>query len=110
MADKNTKKAKTVEKMPPTLLVGLGGTGCDIVGRVYKLANDEQKKYLEFVFLDTDANELRERKFEAPFAHTVQTSRKITVGQALRNDPEAFNNTFPINPQLMNKPLTEGRC
>ena len=108
MADKNTKKAKTVEKMPPTLLVGLGGTGCDIVGRVYKLANDEQKKYLEFVFLDTDANELRERKFEAPFAHTVQTSRKITVGQALRNDPEAFNNTFPINPQLMNKPLTEG--
>ncbi len=108
MAEKNVKKTKTVGKMPPTLLVGLGGTGCDIVGRVYKLANDEQKKYIQFAFLDTDANELRERKHEAPFAHTVQTSRKITVGQALRNDPEAYNNTFPINPQLMNKPLTEG--
>ncbi len=106
----NTKKAakKSVGKMPPTLLVGLGGTGCDIVGRVYKLANEEQRKYIQFVFLDTDANELRERKAEAPFAHTVQTSRKITVGQALRNDPEAYEHTFPINPQLMNKPLTEG--
>ena len=59
MAEKNVKKTKTVGKMPPTLLVGLGGTGCDIVGRVYKLANDEQKKYLQFAFLDTDANELR---------------------------------------------------
>ncbi len=102
------KIRKTVGKMPPTLLVGLGGTGSEIVGKVYDLANDEQKKFLQFVFLDTDANELRERKFMAPEAHTVQTSRKITVGQALRDDPEAFNNTFPINPQLMNKPLTEG--
>lgn len=102
------KVKKTVGKMPPTLLVGLGGTGSEIVGRVYELANDEQKKFLQFVFMDTDANELRERKFEATEAHTVQTSRRITVGQALKDDPEAFENTFPVNPQLMNKPLTEG--
>ena len=99
---------KVVTTMPPTLLVGLGGTGCEIVGRVYDLASAEQQKSIQFVFLDTDANELRERKLKAPHAHTVQTSRKITVGQALRDDPEAYNNTFPINPQLMNKPLTEG--
>ncbi|MBQ8682971.1 MAG: hypothetical protein IJ518_00460 [Clostridia bacterium] len=100
--------SKTVKAMPPTLLVGLGGTGCEIVGRVYDLASKEQQKSIQFAFLDTDANELRERKLKAPHAHTVQTSRKITVGQALRDDPEAYNNTFPINPQLMNKPLTEG--
>lgn len=105
----NTKKVeKTVTAMPPTLLVGLGGTGCEIVGRVYALASEQQQKSIQFAFLDTDANELRERKLKAPQAHTVQTSRRITVGQALRDDPEAFLNTFPINPQLMNKPLTEG--
>lgn len=108
MSEKAKGSNKTVTVMPPTLLVGLGGTGCEIVGRVYDLASKEQQKSIQFAFLDTDANELRERKLKAPHAHTVQTSQKITVGQALRNDPEAFNNTFPVNPQLMNKPLTEG--
>lgn len=108
MSSQEKRNPKTVTAMPPTLLVGLGGTGSAIVGRVYELASKEQQKSIQFAFLDTDANELRERKMKAPHAHTVQTSRKITVGQALRNDPEAFNHTFPVNPQLMNKPLTEG--
>lgn len=108
MSTKKKASNKTVTTMPPTLLVGLGGTGCEIVGRVYDLASESQQKSIQFAFLDTDANELRERKLKAPQAHTVQTSRRITVGQALRDDPEAYDHTFPINPQLMNKPLTEG--
>ena len=99
---------KRKAKLPPTLIVGLGGTGCEIISRVDKLANEEQRKFIRFVFFDTDANELRQRKEEAPYIYTVQTSRKLTVGQALRNDVEARDNTFPKNQQLFNKPLTEG--
>lgn len=101
-------KQKGKSKLPLTLIVGLGGTGCDIISRVDKLASPEQKEFIRFVFFDTDANELRARKEEAPHVFTVQTSRRMTVGQALRNDPEALNHSFPISPQLLNKPLTEG--
>ncbi len=95
-------------KLPPTLIIGLGGTGCEIVSRVDKLSNSEQRKYMRFVYFDTDANELRIRQQESPYIFTVQTSRRLTVGQALRNDTEACENSFPINLQLLNKPLTEG--
>lgn len=95
-------------KLPPTLIIGLGGTGCDIVSRVDKLSNDEQRKYMRFVFFDTDANELRIRKEEAPHVFTVQTSRRMTVGQALRTDREAREKSFPTSNLLLKKPLTEG--
>lgn len=95
-------------KLPPTLIIGLGGTGCDIVSRVDKLSNDEQREFMRFVFFDTDANELRVRKEEAPHVFTVQTSRRMTVGQALRTDREARENSFPTSHQLLKKPLTEG--
>lgn len=95
-------------KLPPTLIIGLGGTGCDIVSRVDKLSNSEQREYIRFVYFDTDANELRIRKEEAPYIFTVQTSRRMTVGQALRTDREARENSFPTSHQLLKKPLTEG--
>lgn len=101
------KKIKKV-KLAPTLIIGMGGTGCDIVSRVDKLTNEEQRKSIRYVFFDTDANELRVRKEESKYAFTVQTSREMTVGQALRNDREAKDASFPINKQLLNKPLTEG--
>ncbi len=100
------KRIKT--KLPPTLIIGLGGTGCEIVSRVDKLSNDEQREYVRFVYIDTDANELRIRKEEAPYIFTVQTSRRMTVGQALRTDREAREYSFPTSYQLLKKPLTEG--
>jgi len=95
-------------KLPPTLIIGLGGTGCDIVSRVDKLSNKEQRQYIRFVYFDTDANELRIRKEESPHVFTVQTSQRMTVGQALRTDREARENSFPTSYQLLKKPLTEG--
>lgn len=103
MAEKTIKT-----KLPPTLIIGLGGTGCEIVSRVDKLANSEQREFIRFVYFDTDANELRIRKEEAPYIFTVQTSRRMTVGQALRTDREARENSFPTSQQLLKKPLTEG--
>ncbi len=95
-------------KFPPTLIIGLGGTGCDIVNRVDKLANSEQKENIRFVYFDTDANELRIRKEESPHVFTIQTSRRMNVGQALRSDREAREKSFPTSNQLLKKSLTEG--
>lgn len=104
MANNSVKRVK----LPPTLIIGLGGTGCDIVSRVDKLANDAQREFIRCVYFDTDANELRVRKEEAPHTFTVQTSKPMTVGQALRSDREARENSFPASSQLLKKPLTEG--
>ena len=104
MANNSVKRVK----LPPTLIIGLGGTGCDIVSRVDKLANEAQREFIRCVYFDTDANELRIRKEEAPHTFTVQTSKAMTVGQALRTDREARDNSFPASSQLLKKPLTEG--
>lgn len=101
-------KKATKAKLAPTLIIGLGGTGCHIVSMVDQLTNEEQRKFVRFVHFDTDANELRIRREETPYIKTVQTSSRLTVGQALRNDREARENSFPSNLQLLNKPLTEG--
>lgn len=95
-------------KLPPTLIIGLGGKGCSIVKKVHDMTNEAQRKFIRFVFFDTDANELRQCRENAPDAFTIQTSRNMTAGQALRIDPEARLNTFPINQQVLNKPMTEG--
>ena len=102
-----SKKANKA-KLAPTLIIGLGGTGCEIASRVDRLTNEEQRKFVRFVHFDTDANELRMRREETPYIKVVQTSSRLTVGQALRNDREARENSFPSNLQLLNKPLTEG--
>ncbi len=102
------EKQELKAKLPLTLIVGLGGTGCDIIRRVSELANDAQKEFIRFVAFDTDANELRELRHAVNGLFTVQTSKRMTVGQALDTNDEARENWFPVNPQLYNKPLTEG--
>ncbi len=102
-----SKKANKT-RLPSTLILGLGGTGCKIVSKVEQLATPEQRKYIRFVHLDTDANELRAIKMKSPGSFIIQTSTRITVGQALRSDVEAREKSFPLNRQLLNKPLTEG--
>ena len=44
----------------PTLLIGLGGTGCKIIERVSRMVTDEQRANIAFAAFDTDINELRE--------------------------------------------------
>ena len=102
------EKQELKAKLPLTLIVGLGGTGCDIIRRVSELANDAQKEFIRFVAFDTDANELRELRHAVNGLFKVQTSKRMTVGQALDTNDEARENWFPVNPQLYNKPLTEG--
>ena len=42
----------------PTLFIGVGGTGCDIVKRVAEMCRPEEKENVNFACLDTNVNDL----------------------------------------------------
>ena len=93
--------------LAPTLLIGLGGKGSDIVCRVSKLVSETQRKSIGFCVFDTDINELREIREANPHIYTVQTSTSLTVGEYLNLDQHARDNWFPVNPILSSKTLTD---
>lgn len=92
----------------PTLLVGLGGTGSDIVQKVYHRATPAQRRNIAFVIIDTDVNELRVIEEKTPQIRTIQTSARLTVGEYLECDHYSRDNWFPVNRILNGKALTEG--
>lgn len=92
----------------PTLLVGLGGTGSDIVQKVFERATPRQRENIGFVIFDTDVNELRVIEEKTPQIRTVQTSTRLTVGEYLDVDTYSRDNWFPVNRILNGKALTEG--
>lgn len=92
----------------PTLLIGLGGKGCDIVERVSKMVTAEQRNNIAFAAFDTDINELRGIQERNPFIKIIQTSTKQTVGEYLNKDTHARDTWFPVNAILNGKALSEG--
>lgn len=92
----------------PTLLIGLGGTGCKIIERVSKMVTNEQRNNIAFAVFDTDINDLRGIQDRNPFIKTIQTSTKQTVGEYLNKDTHARDTWFPVNAILNGKTLTEG--
>ncbi|MEI7579938.1 MAG: tubulin-like doman-containing protein [bacterium] len=94
--------------LAPTLLVGLGGKGSEIVTKVAELATEEQRKNISFVVFDTDVNELRQIREDHPDVKVIQTSTKLSVGEYLNIDRHARDVWFPVNKILSRKTLTEG--
>lgn len=92
----------------PTLLIGLGGTGCKIVERVSKMVTDDQRNNIAFAVFDTDINDLRGIQERNPYIKIIQTSTKQTVGEYLNKDTHARDTWFPVNAILNGKTLTEG--
>ena len=92
----------------PTLLIGLGGKGSDIVLRVAEMVTDDQRKNISFAVFDTDINELRDIQDKCPYIHTIQTSTKQTVGEYLSKDVHSREDWFPVNAIINTKTLTEG--
>ena len=92
----------------PTLLVGLGGTGCKVIAKVSALITEEQREKIALAAFDTDINELRAIQRENPFIKIVQTSTKQTVGEYLKHDQHARDTWFPVNAILNGKALSEG--
>ena len=95
--------------LAPTLIVGLGGVGSKITAKLSAMITDEkQKERINFVVFDTDVNELGRIKKDYPFISTVQTSTNMTVGDYLHLDEFTRDNSFPVNPNLYRKTLSEG--
>jgi hypothetical protein len=93
----------------PTLIVGLGGIGSQITEKLSEMVTDDKlRERINFVVFDTDANELDKIKRKNPFIRTVQTSTNMTVGDYLHLDEYTRDNSFPINPNLYRKTLSEG--
>lgn len=92
----------------PTLLVGLGGTGCKIIAAVSELVTEEQLKRIEFVAIDTDINELRDISKKHSFIRPIQISSRLTVGEYLEINKRARDSWFPVNKMLNSKVLSEG--
>ena len=102
------------QTMAPTLIVGLGGIGSDIVARLAARVTDPEKKSrVNFVVFDTDANDLRKimiksREGKGEKISIIQTSTNLTVGDYLSYDKITRDETFPNHPILFRKTLTEG--
>ena len=92
----------------PTLLVGLGGKGSQIVQKVFERATPKQRENISFVVFDTDVNELRMISENTPQIRTIQTSTRLTVGEYLEIDKDSRDTWFPVNRILNGKALTEG--
>lgn len=93
----------------PTIIIGLGGIGSEICCRVSKLVKeDEKRKRIRFVCIDTDVNDLNRRRDEDPRVITIQTSVPYKIGDYLRTNPIAKEEWFPIHNILMGKTPTEG--
>lgn len=93
----------------PTIIVGVGGRGSDICCRVSKLVgNSEQRKRLRFVCIDTDINDLNNRKKEDSRIRTIQISAPYMVCNYLSTNTRAQNQWFPTHNILMGKTPTEG--
>lgn len=92
----------------PTLIVGLGGIGGNVVQRLSDRIKKEGVTDVELVVMDTDVNDLRRVNEDYPGVYTVQTSPKGTVGKALDHNRYALEKWFPINDGLTGKPFSEG--
>ncbi len=89
----------------PTLLLGIGGIGGEIVKGVYDAMLDVDKTYVEMIVMDTNVSDLR--KFENSGIEYIQTSENQTVQDYLAAHPE-FIEWFPTNPLINDKNLTQG--
>ena len=89
----------------PTLLIGVGGIGGQIVHQVYNTMSEYDRTYVEMVVMDTNINDLD--KFIGTGIHYIQTSENKTVQGYLAANGE-YADWFPVNPLINAKNLSQG--
>lgn len=93
------------EVRSPTLLIGIGGIGGQIVKGVYDAMSEYDRTYVEMIVMDTNVSDLE--KFVGTGIHFIQTSENQTV-QAYLTANEEYTEWFPTNPLINAKNLTQG--
>ena len=106
MATKELLKANVVEA--PTLFVGVGGTGSDIVRLVAEMCKPGETENISFVCMDTNVNDLSAAENSEAKIYSIQTSTTQTVGDYLDYDEDALRNWFPKNAVMYDKTVSEG--
>lgn len=89
----------------PTLLIGIGGIGGQIIREVEKSLRDYDKQFVQMICLDTNTNDLE--KSDSQNIPRIQTSENQTVKDYLEQHPE-YKEWFPTNPLINSKNLTQG--
>ncbi len=92
----------------PTLFIGVGGTGCNIIQRVAEMCRPGETDNISFVCLDTNVNDLSSVLKSKVKIYHVQTSNTQTVGDYLAYDDDALKNWFPKNAVIYDKTVSEG--
>ena len=105
MAKENVKNNQ-VEA--PTLFIGVGGTGCDIIKRVAEMCRPGETENISFVCLDTNVNDLNDVANGKTKIYWIETSNTQTVGSYLDYDEEARKKWFPKNAVMYDKTVSEG--
>lgn len=92
----------------PTLIIGIGGMGCNIVAETFKSLDAEDKETIATVCMDTDANDLK-RYQELGVDAVIQTSTNDVVGDILaKPENKGMTEWFQTNPLLNEKSMLEG--
>ncbi|MDD5832116.1 MAG: tubulin-like doman-containing protein, partial [Clostridiales bacterium] len=99
---------KPNQVLASTMFVGVGGTGSRIVRSVAEMCRPEETENINFVCLDTNANDLQEVANSRAGIYYVQTSNTQTVGDYLDYDEDARRNWFPKNAVMYDKTVSEG--
>lgn len=106
-----------MNKEIPTIIIGLGGIGSEIVARVEKQMRYESgarrsERYkrgnVRFVIADTDINSIREREKAGYGGYSVRLSGNISVSHCLEKDETAKVQWFPDNKAYYRKSVAEG--
>lgn len=92
----------------PTLFIGVGGTGSEIVTNVAEMCRPEETENISFVCLDTNVNDLLTVQKSKAHIDYVQTSNTQTVGDYLDYDDDARRQWFPKNAVMYDKTVSEG--
>lgn len=89
----------------PTILIGLGGIGSSVTHNIYNKLPEERRKKVAMHVFDTDINTLSQFRHIRKFM--TQTSSSKTPREYIAEDP-TIPEWFPLDPTILDKPLTEG--
>lgn len=90
----------------PTLVLGIGGIGCKIAAAISDSLNEEDRKYVSVIGIDTNVNDLSELRGKHEM-EIIQTSDDRNVNDYLEKHSE-YLEWFPDNDFLRERTMTDG--
>lgn len=102
-------------EIQPTLLIGVGGTGCDIANRVYTMAKAGDvltTNRIAILGFDTDENDIQRRRGTMSDRQLIRTSTPATVFQLLYKHQDQLRDWFAedgdLTTEIRQMNLTDG--